>query len=226
MLADLQDIVGDLVRDAVSRLGDAARDRAIGLAVVQYGKDRPRVIVEDLVSAAGTPKTLPLPADWLQGQSRALSIEYPIGEVPTSLLPRHLWTVATVPTGEIIALPAEAVTGAAHRLAWCRPHVVSAFEDSIPDQDREAVAQYAAGLLLDQLATLTSGDRESTIKGDSVDHGEAAPNYAARAKTARQRYHDLLGIDPKRLQPASVTVNPPLVSSKGEGRLLWRRKRS
>lgn len=223
MLADLQDIVGDLVRDAVSRLGDAARDRAIGLAVVQYGKDRPRVMVDDLVSLAGTPKTLPLPADWLPGQSRALSIEYPIGNMPRTFMARHRWAVMATPTGEVIALPPEAVTGEIHRLDWSRPHVLTASEDTIPEPDREAVAQYAAAVMLDQLAALTSGDRDATIKADTIDHGEAAPNYAARAKTARQRYHDLLGIDTKRLQPASVTVNPPLPSSRGDSRLLWRR---
>jgi len=229
MLADYRDLVGDLVRDAVDRLGDEPRDRAIGLAVVQYGKDRPRTEVSDLAAVVtpGDPPLahLPLPTGWATGVSAALVVEHPIGHVPPQVLPRHLWSQLATPTGTVIGLPVGVAAGAMHRLTWTRPHDVGEAVDTVPAADREAVAHYAAALLLDQLAAAASGDVTSTIRADAVDHGEAAPNYAQRARTARQRYHDLLGIDPRRQQPAAVTVHPPLANTLGGDRLLFRRRR-
>lgn len=228
MLDDLRTLVDDLVRDVVGRLGEAARDRAAGLAVVQYGKDRPRTRVTSAAATkAGDPPVvqLPLPSGWAAGASSALAIEQPVGHVPPCFLPRHLWAQIETPDGPIIGLPSEIAVGTTCRLTWSLPHVVDETEDTMPTADREAVAHYAAALLLDQAAALTSGDQSSTIHADAVDHDKAAPNYAERARTARKRYHDLLGIDPKRQQPAAVIVQPPLASTTGASRLLFRRSR-
>lgn len=227
MLADIRALVDDLVRDAVGRVGDAARDRTIALAVVQYGKDRPRTAIADIASVVdGSPAIthLPLPTAW-QSTSQPLSIEHPIGCVPPHLVPKHVWALLATPTGQMLALPEGIGAGEVHRLVYTIPHVLDDTTDTVPVEDREAVAQYAAAILLDQISALTSGDTESTIKADAVDHGSSGPNFAERARSARKRYHDLLGIDPKRLQPASVTVHPPLPSTKGGRRLLaWRNR--
>lgn len=227
MLQDLRDLVGDLVRDVVDRLGEAARDRAIQLAVIQYGKDRPRTAVSDLaVVATPAPRHLELPEGWDMDASDALAIEHPIGHVPPCYVPRHLWSTLETPAGRVIGLPRSIPEADLCRLTWTRPHELTGTADTIAVADREAVGQYAAAVLLDQVAALTSGDQSPTIHADAVDHKDAAPNYAERARTARRRYHDLLGIDPKRIQPASVTVSPPLLSTTGQDRLLhWRRRR-
>lgn len=226
MLADLQALVGDLVRDVVERLGADARDRALTLAVVQYGKDRPRTRVSDLaVLATPAPQHLALPAGWDAEASAALTIEHPIGHVPPCLVPAHAWAMLATPAGRVIGLPAGIGAAELCRLTWSLPHELGESVDTIPLQDREAVAQYASALLLDQVAAMTSGDQSSLIQADAVDHKDSAPNYAERARTARRRYHDLLGIDPKRVRPASVTVHPPLPSTTGWGRLLFGRRR-
>lgn len=227
MIDDLRVLVDDLVRDVVGRVGDDARDRALGLAVVQYAKDRPRMAVADLaaiVDGSPTIRRLPLPTDWTDG-SEIVSIEHPIGHVPPRLLPRETWSALRTPTGVVIALPHGADAGEVHRLIYTVAHALDGTTDTIPIADREAVAQYAAAILLDQVAALTSGDSGSTIKADAVDHGASGPNYAERARTARKRYHDLLGIDPKRMKAASVTVHPPLPATTGLGRLLFGRRR-
>lgn len=224
MLADLRTLVDDLVRDVVGRLGAEARDRAIGLAVVQYGKDRPRMRVADL---AAVDDPLPRHLEWpaaIDAASAPVAIEYPIGHVPPRMVPRHAWALLETPAGRVLGLPGYIPAGAVCRLTWTLPHQLADDEDTIPAGDREAVAQYAAAVLLDQVAAMTSGDQSSLIQADAVDHKDSGPNYAARAGTARRRYHDLLGIDPKRVQAASVTVNPPLPSTTGGRRLLfWRR---
>lgn len=226
MLQDLRALVDDLVRDTVGRLGEAARDRAIGLAVVQYGKDRPRSQVTDIAAQDDpAPRHLPLPDGWVAGASAPLAIEHPIGHVPACHVPRHCWAVLDTPTGTVIGLPPSLPANALCRLTWSLPHQLGDTIDTVPVADREALAQYAAGLLLDQVAVMRTGDQSSVIRADSVDHGESGPNYAARAAAARKRYHDLLGIDLKRVQPASVTVHPPMPSTTGGGRLLFRRGR-
>lgn len=225
MLQDLRTLVDDLVRDVVGRLGADARDRAISLAVVQYGKDRPRTRVSDLAAVdAPAPRHLELPEEW-DAASAPLSIEHPIGHVPPHALPRHVWALLETPAGRVIGLPRAIRAGDICRLTWTLPHQLGQDVDTIPTGDREAVAQYAAAMLLDQVAAMTSGDQSSVIQADAVDHKESGPNYAARAGTARRRYHDLLGIDPKRVQAASVTVNPPLPATTAWGRLLFRRSR-
>lgn len=225
MLADLQELVDDLARDVAGRLGQPARDRAIQLAVVQYGKDRPRTKVVDIAASTfGALRKLELPEAWKVGSSAPLTIEHPIGGMPPQMVPRHLWDTLFTPDGPVIGLPSGLIAdGALCRMTWTLPHELTDTVDTIPEGDREAIAQYAVSLLLAQQATMVSGDTSSTIKSDSVDHGQSAPNYGKRADAAKARYHELLGIDPKRVQPASVTVAPPLASTTGGDRLLFRR---
>lgn len=225
MLSDLAAIVDDMVSDAAGRLTPGARDRAIDLAVIQYGKDRPRALLADVVAAPaaeGTPAHLPLPAGWTDG-SEALGVEYPVGEMPPRMLSRPAWGTLATPGGSLIAVPAE-IGGQTCRLTWTLPHVVSATEDTIPAADREALCWYAAAVLLDQVAAATSGDRSSLMAADQVDQADKSKAYAARAATARRRYHDLLGIDVRRQSPASAIAAPAIAAGSKWGRLLFRRR--
>ena len=105
------------------------------------------------------------------------------------------------------------------RAAYTARQLLDIANDTIPAADREAVSSWAAALLLDQLASLFSGDSDSTIQADSVDPNSKAREYAARAKAARKRYFDELGIDPKKTVPASATVDLDLPSSRNRDRL-------
>lgn len=225
MLADLVALVDDMVSDASARLTPGARDRAIVLAVIQYGKDRPRALLADIVAtpaAEGVPAHLPLPAAWADS-SEALAVEYPVGMMPPRLLSRPAWGTLPTPAGTLIAVPAE-VGGATCRLTWTLPHVVSDSEDTIPAADREAVGWYAAAVLLDQIAAATSGDQSSLMAADQVDQADKSKAYAARAGAARRRYHDLLGIDVRRQSPASAIAAPAIPAGSKWGRLLFRRR--
>ena len=81
---------------------------------------------------------------------------------------------------------------------------VSDAEDTVPAHHREAVACWAAALLLDQLAAGHAGDKESTMQADAVDHGSTSGTYAARAAACRKRYYRITGAAPKPLAPASA----------------------
>ena len=68
------------------------------------------------------------------------------------------------------------------------PHVVDADTDTIPPEHRQPVAQYAAYLLCQQLATRYSGERETAVGGEMARTESRAKAYAARAQEYRSAY--------------------------------------
>ncbi|HYC03712.1 MAG TPA: hypothetical protein VED40_10485 [Azospirillaceae bacterium] len=220
-LSDLRTLVDEFTRDEAARLQPAARDRALELAVRQYGKDRPRTLVADL---PGGSALLDLPASWTEAESRALAVECPVGLVPPALLTADLFAIVPTPAGPKLRLALTPGADEAVRLVYTAPHRLDAVEDTIPPGDREAVAAYAAALLQDQLAAAASGSGDSTIIADSVNHGGKAAEFAARARALRQRYQELLGIDPKRTRGASATSQHRSPTLSALGRMFPRRR--
>ena len=216
-LHDFQTAVDELVRDDAGKIATAERDRAIARAVTRYSADRPRLVVGD-VTADGS-NFLPLPTAWADAETQITGLEYPIGEWPISLISPEWFGVVPSPTGDEIRLAGVIINGEAVRVSMTVPHTLSATTDTLPNAHLEAVASYAAALLMDQLASLHSGDTDSTIQADSVEHRSQAQEYAARARTYRARYAEMLGIDPKRLRPAGVAVNLSQPDSRGHDRL-------
>ncbi len=178
-----------------------------------------------MVSAGGA--TLPLPAQWVQGESRLRNIETPVGAAP---LPAAAWRIYQAPLGEEIQLATPVPADQVARLAYSAPHVLSETVDTLPAAHREAVACYAASLLAEQVATVHANASDPTIAADSVDKAHPAREWAARAKGYRNRYFATLGIDinaqgveQPRIEAAGVVVDLDLPTSHGRGRLYWRR---
>lgn len=222
MLTDYQTLVDSLVRDDAGRIATGERDSAIALGVLRYGKDRPRFAYQDMVSASGD--ALAMPGAWVMGFSGLSSLEYPVDEIPPVYLAAGAWGVYNVPGVERIMLNPPVGAGATVRVLFTVPHTVDVSTDTIPLMDREAVASYAAAILCDQLSALYSGDSDSTIQSDSVDHNSKASEFAARARVLRQRYFNELGIDPKRAVAAGVVVNLDRTDSQGNDRLQHPRR--
>jgi hypothetical protein len=215
MLVNYQKLVERLVRDDEDRLTPDDVESAIGLAVIRYSKDRPDIAVEDVAAPGG--QRLDLPAGWVAGFSDIQSIEYPIGNVPPTEFEE--WEIYQAPAGEEVLIE-ESVTAAEDvRFRFTIFHTLSATEDTIPLGDREAVASYAAALCCDQLVSFYSGDSDSTIQADSVEHSSKASGFRTRANNLRKRYYDELGIDPKRNAAAGVVVDLDMKNSQGHDRL-------
>lgn len=214
-LPDYQRITDELVRDAAGKLTADERNRALAMAVARYGRDRPRTKVQD-VTGDGT-RALALPAAWEADFSAIRAIEYPTGNIPPTLL--EDWALYQGTSSTVIHLASAVASGAAARVTFTIAPVLTMSADTIPAADREAVCAWAAALLCDQLAALYSNQQDSTLGADAVDHRSKATEYAARARNLRQRYHDELGIDPKRSAPAGVVVDLDLPSSAGGARL-------
>jgi hypothetical protein len=217
VLGDFQTLTSDMLRDDVSRVNAEQLVRAIDLAVAQYSKDRPRMVVEDVVADGGHVVQHP-------ENAKVIFIECPIGEMPPAYLHASSWSIYQSPTGLELRFIATLLTGDTLRLTLQRSHELTAETDTIPVSDREAIASYAAAVLFDQIAAETSGDGNPTIPADTVNHAAKPENFAKRAERLRQRYYDLIGLDPKRVKGASVTVPNPLPSSVGGKRLTQRRR--
>jgi hypothetical protein len=221
MLSDHQTLVIELTRDDAAKIQAAERDRAIDLAVKRYSKDRPRETTQDV-----TPEDanhLPLPALWETDFSELRSLEYPIGSVPPNTISQERYSFYRSPTAvKLQLLDAVAIAANNVRATFTVRHALSMSADTIPVEDREPIACWAAAILCDELAALYSGNTDSTIQADSVQQTSKAQEYSARAKALRKRYMDELGVEDKRSEPAGVVVNLDFPDSQGQDRLTHR----
>lgn len=222
MLPDYQTLVDGMVRDDAGKLTPTDRDLAIAAAVIRYGKDRPRSKVEDITAPGGY--YLPLPSGWEEGFSKLGSLEYPLGQVPPAYLESGSWGMYNAPVGWQVMVRDSLPAAVSLRASYTIRHVLDATTDTIPETDREAVASYAAAMLADQLASLYSGDSDSTIQADSVNHQSKAAEFAARARALRKRYFDDLGVDAKRNVAAGTVVNLSVNDSRGRDRFTHPRR--
>ena len=214
-LSDHQSAIEALVRDAADAIADDDRDGALQAAVAYYSSDRPRGLVADVTMAA---QRLPLPAAWDDGTSRLRSVEFPVGETPPAYLPvGEFGLYDDGGTASLVVLAPlrwnsryPENDGDQVRIGYTAAHVVSSDEDTVPPGDREAVAAWAAALLLDELAARATATRTPTIGADSVDHVARGPDYRAIAKAHRDRYYILVarGDTGRKLRAAGTVVRP------------------
>ncbi len=219
-LSDFQDLFADLVRDTDQAIADAQRDRAIDAAQERYSQDRPRRMVEDLVSAGG--HNLALPAAWEAGLSRIHAIEFPIGSVPPSELSPAGYRLYQTPSGWTIQLDAARSSGDTLRVSFTTSHTLDGGTDTIPERDREAVAALAASIALAQLAAGAAADGSPTLNADVVDHASKADRYRRLSGALRRRYFDHLGLKEGRPAPALAVADLDLTNSQGGDLLVHR----
>jgi hypothetical protein len=220
-LTDFQTLVSDLVRDDAGKISNAQRDIAITGAVIRYSKDRPRPRIEDVAASGGN--LLGLPTGWENDFSVLQGLEYPIGKVPPSMINSQAYSLYSAPAGLSIMVGYSIPVSAAVRVTYTIAHQVDIAVDTVPAGDREAVCCLAAANLCDQLASLYSGDSDSTILADNVNHQSKASEFAKRAKDLRKRYFDELGIDTKKNMAAGAVVQLTNTDSQGRPRLTHRR---
>jgi hypothetical protein len=215
---DYQTLVDGLIRDESGAVSVSDRDQAINLAVVRYSTDRPRSQIEAIVA---TGNLIDLPEDWEMDFSALQAIWLPDvnGRIP--LEGRLENTLA----GMRIRLTDSLATDTEVHVEYSILHEVTEASDTVPVRDREAVACWAAQLLLEQLSSLYSGHREPTIQGDTTDWQSKGRDYASRAKRLRENYLNHLGIDPKRTVPSGAVVNFNLRDQLGGDRIVHNQRR-
>jgi hypothetical protein len=189
--ADLQARVRILLQDAVTKLATADRDKLIEQAIQErYSKDRARELVAD-VAGNGT-SDLTLPATHEDGFSVIRQIEYPIGNVPPTLIESADWQLYRTPTGLKLRLLANTPAATENiRLTYTGRHLA----DGTTVLDFEAVCEYAAALGFEALAAIYAQTGDSTLGADAVNYRSKSQEYRDLAKAHRKRYFDYMGIE-------------------------------
>jgi len=214
MLDDYRQLVESFTRSPEEEVRPEQIDGAIELAVIRYSTDRPRRRIEAVARDEGL--MMAMPASWEDGFSDLVSLtpaDDPLDRVRASIL--------NTIDGDRIYIEDGQGLAEAHATFTIR-HVLTDAEDTIPQKDREAVANYASAVVCEQLATYYSGALSSTIQSDSVDHGSKGREFSQRAGRFRKLYQDHLGIDPKRNSAAGVVVDLDGSDSRGRDRLIQR----
>lgn len=213
-LAELQGMVDDLVRDTDQVITSGQRDAALAAALVRYGVDAPRRIVADATVGAGG--VVPLPADWLAGQSRLLRVEDHPGQRDAREV---VAAVRETPGGEELLVDG-VEAGAAVRLYYTGAHTLEP-TDTVPIVHRRALAALAAADLCGQLAAYYSNEGAPLIGADSVDHQGKSGRWRTRARDLAGEYTRIVGPAPNdRARPASADAVLPISNALGGPRLF------
>ncbi|MGB3749447.1 MAG: hypothetical protein WA961_14705 [Rhodanobacter sp.] len=212
-LSDYQTLVDDLVRDRDDVVTTVQRDEAIAAALAQYSADRPRHVVVDVVSSGG--QRIDLPVGFTE-DSRLVGVEYPIGRIPTALLPLAEISIYAAPTVRQLDLPVFTDVGDALRVTYTAEQLVDASDDTVPLRHRQSVASLAASYLCVQLASYYATEGEPSIAADTVDRKTKSDRFRMLAKDLAAAYTRVVGVAPSdRTRGASVTV--PLERSNALG---------
>jgi hypothetical protein len=186
----LLDLVMAKVKDDSGKL-EAPGDyqSAITEALKRYSGTRPQRVPVDIQGNGS--HDYPLPDGWIPGFSAFESIEYPVGQVPELFIDRRDYKLYLTPTATVLrvvcATPDATET---MRAVYTVPHS----EETLPDNDLEAVANLAAANCLRVLAAGYGQTSDSTINADVVNYRSKADEFRRLADSFEQQYNEHLGI--------------------------------
>ena len=151
MLRDeFKSLVASMVQDTDGNLSPEEQDVAIDLALARYDQDEPNDIPVDVTAPGGN--SLNLPTAYVPGFSKLRAIESPPDQVPPRFMNRTAFALYATPLGDRLIFASELSDGQELRLHLTVPHVMTTEGTSVPPHRIEAVACWAAALLLDQLS--------------------------------------------------------------------------
>lgn len=196
-MKDFEDKIAQVLQDAAAKLSPDDRKAFILQAITQrYSKDRPREIVSDHAGDGTSDLALPSAAGatFEEDFSRIKQIEYPIGDLPPTLIEDDEWQFYRTPAAlKVRLLTVKPTAAESVRFTWTTTHKEDGTTVAVPDFD--AVCDYAAGLCFAALAAKFAQVGDPTIGADTVNYRTKSQEYMALAKAAKQRYFDHLGID-------------------------------
>jgi hypothetical protein len=174
----------ETVKDKLSHpknLDNNAWERIINEAINVYSLYRPDIKVAD-TSGTGV-FDYSLPADYEDGFSSILSVEYPFDsndQIPSLLKAGRDYRLYRDPTSlKLRFLSATPSTSETFRLTYTIVHVVTTAASTIPPPDERAVANLASALLAEQLAAEFEKTSPSTM-----------PDITFDLRTKSKEYHD------------------------------------
>jgi len=177
---------------------------AVTEALKRYSKHRPRIICEDLTGNGS--HDLALPAGWTEGISAIVSVEYPVGTFPETLLESNDWAEYLTPEGKKLRL-ADYAPSAVETVRVLYQTLHS--EVTLPATDVEAVANLGASICLRLLAALYGQTSDPTIGADVVNYRSKADEFRRLADAFEAQYNEHLGIGSQApVTGAMSTVKP------------------
>jgi hypothetical protein len=195
---DFRAAVARKIQDQAAKLTQQDVDAYVTQAISQrYSQDRPQEVVTDVVADGSA--DLPLPASGGNGPvfeigfSIVEQLEYPIGDVPETIILDSEWRMYQSPTGTKIRMLSTVPPNAALvRVSWSARHTDNG--STVPLQDFEAVTDFAASLCAEALAAIYAQTRDNTVAADVVNYRTKSQEYLGLAKALRQRYYNAMGI--------------------------------
>lgn len=202
--ADLDSLVRAAVKDDSNKLNETDYANGISAAIKRYSKARPVELCDDL-PGTGSPD-IALPGNWQPSFSTIISIEYPNGEVPESLLSLGEYRLYRSPAGQVIRLVDRVPTLTdTVRVTYTMAHD----EGTIPDSDLDTVANLATAYCLLRLASVYGNSTDSTIQADSVQRQSKIDEYRRLADKFEGLFNQALGLSATDTTVPAMTVAPP-----------------
>jgi hypothetical protein len=160
--------------------------------VSRYSADAPRVRVEDVTSVAGGQR-LPVPSGWIDGWSEVRALEYPIGQIPSSLIGLDAVSVYDTPDGPELVLLISLLPSDQVRVSYTEFHALTTLASTLPTRHERAVACLAASDLCGQLSAHYATEGAPTLAADTADHIGKTERYRSRARDLAAEYSNVVG---------------------------------
>lgn len=183
----LQQLTIGKVKDNSGKLTTDDITSAISAALKRYSEHRPATRTVDV--AGNNAHDYDLPADWVDGFSDIMKIEYPMGQSPAQFMDRNDWTYYDDPAGVKLRLIVDTVpVSESFRMTFLVPRT----DTIVLDNDVDAVATLAASFCMTILANAFIQLGDSTIGADSVNYRTKSQEAEARAKALLKSYKEQL----------------------------------
>jgi hypothetical protein len=228
-LATITTKVRSLIQDTAGLLAAGDLEGAIREAVERYSRDQPRQVVVD-VAGDSVSYDLTLPASWVDGLSRVVTIEYPAGARYPTLLSATGWRLyRTASTTKLRLLDVIPATGQTLRLTYTALHTLDGLDGAaattIPATHTEAFASLAGALALYRLAARYISEQEATLNIDAVDR-QGKTDLARRLADGLMRaYREEIGVSGGEAPALAVVGWRSTLADSGLSRLTHGRRR-
>jgi hypothetical protein len=175
-------------------------DRCIAAALRKYSKDKPYQVIEDIPGDGTAQYDIVL--GWSPEYSHIVSIEYPVGDVPPTVLSDDQYSL--ISQSGTLRLSFRLGTNDALRITYTA--IRSA--DDVPEIDVGAFCFLTASYCLELLANQFVQSADSTINADVVNYRSKSSEATARAKRLMALYMDAIGLKEGDITPpASSTAD-------------------
>lgn len=179
------------------QIDDTEKSACLDSAVDEHSRHRPLLQFHD-VTGSGV-FDYDLPADWQEGFSQILSIEYPVDATSQSrsMLDRdewELWYDVDNTKWQLRFLTAEPATGETARVEYTTIHSVSTTPtDTVLESHFTAVCLLGAAYCYESLAARYTQTMDPTLAVDTVDYQSKGQQYTSLANKLRGRYFVTIG---------------------------------